>query len=63
MSDSEKERIDALYLRGKQYDPRAYQDICAFASVIIEGHEEKDFKLRARIEKFCMSLVDHYGRN
>ena len=58
MSDSEKERIDALYLRVKQYDPRVYQNICAFASTIIEGDEAKDLKVRARIEKFCMSLVD-----
>lgn len=58
MSDQERERINALYLRVKQYDPRVYQSICAFASTIIEGSEAQDFKTRAKIEKFCMSLVD-----
>ncbi len=55
---TEKERIDVLYQRIKNYDPQIYRDICAFSSIIIEGCGAQDFKKRAQIEKFCMSLVD-----
>ncbi len=54
----EKDRIDALYRNVKQFNPHLYSDICAFSSTIIDGDDIESLKTKARIERFCMGIID-----